>query len=761
MTQAEEKALYDGYNGINESMRKRIFYEDYSVAKTFLWSMASCLDGGSDNPGEGTISSAISLYVDIYTRKHVPYMKPQQLKESINGKYYTMRQINEINFDNTVEMALEYIYSHEPEIRDKDKSVEFIDNMVQENSEVNSDVEKMHMDDPDWGLVPDKPVFVAGFDGIRWYMAHLLSPDGKSIQYNRLGSMAINGIAGPVDIYDIYVDQKKYMKICLCLYGKENSVKAPKGLIFSTNPNPGLSGQQDIGVKDDINTIDTGKKKSNKPLLIISIAAVLVIAVIIACVLIFTKGKGDKESNDTETVKENVTEENNKEESEDASGDSDVDLDVDVEYKSVKGYTLEEVGRFNKLDNMIINRGMWIITNGEGFQVLSKDGKVLNETYYGIDDKGDEYYTVRNSTDEVNSVGLITIDGEELIPCEAASIKWMNNKTGRNTGRYMRVIYSTGETDNEDEAFFYMTDDPISIYPDDDDKMYTGYARIYDTKERRFVGDIKYTTPDRNGANECGDGFTLEDESGAVSLYDSEGNVIMKTEKRSEVGNGYIIVYEDGKYNVYDQKGKLTYQTEEQLSQFNSDNGYIKVYVGNGNGYYVIDVNGNKVLPDNYGMVTSEKNNIFSVQTNSEKYQLVNINGKVLAESANTISECTLDGYYYYNELDSYTLVGVDGVIRDDINNSPYELTVANDGKGLVINDKEYSLDLGKDNLDALVPGLVSIKSESQGKYGVFDMFTGNQLLDYDYDYIVAVGGYIYVVKDGEYTVYKPAANYE
>lgn len=100
-----------------------------------------------------------------------------------------------------------------------------------ESVKENALIEKKYLNDPKYGLVPDKPVFVEGFDGMHWYLNNLCTDKGLSPENNRFGSMEVKGTSGPVDIIDLFLaGNKPYMRIFVCIYGTGTSGKAPKGL---------------------------------------------------------------------------------------------------------------------------------------------------------------------------------------------------------------------------------------------------------------------------------------------------------------------------------------------------------------------------------------------------------------------------------------------------------------------------------------------------------------------------------------------------
>lgn len=94
----------------------------------------------------------------------------------------------------------------------------------------NSRLEEKHTSDPDYGLVPEKPVFTFLVDGAEAYLDGLVSEDNEELTWNREGSMPVTGVSGPVDIY---ASRKKkgqqYKTLYVSIYGKANSTTIPKG----------------------------------------------------------------------------------------------------------------------------------------------------------------------------------------------------------------------------------------------------------------------------------------------------------------------------------------------------------------------------------------------------------------------------------------------------------------------------------------------------------------------------------------------------
>lgn len=81
--------------------------------------------------------------------------------------------------------------------------------------------------------MPEKPVFVNGFGRDKEYLSHLYAEDGMKLNFARVGSSEVNGIAGPVDIYRLLLpDNTEYLQVFVCNYGSTFKKIAPKGIRY-------------------------------------------------------------------------------------------------------------------------------------------------------------------------------------------------------------------------------------------------------------------------------------------------------------------------------------------------------------------------------------------------------------------------------------------------------------------------------------------------------------------------------------------------
>ncbi len=116
------------------------------------------------------------------------------------------------------------------------KALNLYDSILSQNREtsrLNEKAQNENLDDEEYGLVPQKPIYTTGVGGSEKYLRSLMTSDGKAIIWDRRGSMSVKGINGMIDIYDIsFVDGKRYKTIYINMYGTSISQKAPNGFKF-------------------------------------------------------------------------------------------------------------------------------------------------------------------------------------------------------------------------------------------------------------------------------------------------------------------------------------------------------------------------------------------------------------------------------------------------------------------------------------------------------------------------------------------------
>lgn len=219
----------------NPKTRDRIFYGGYNRAYKTLNALNEILPKDQKQSKEERFMLCYQIYLQVWIRKHgaisPEFLKTPHIKEMIALRFTFIEQeaLNKM-----IDKAIDIIYQNEPEIKKRDVSAEnfslFLQAFQEKSAKSNESIEKKYIDDPDYGLVAGKPIFVKGIGDDRRYLDRLLTSEEKPIKYIRKCSIETIGITGPVDMYSILNDDgSEYGKIYLCVYGSTTPSSAPKG----------------------------------------------------------------------------------------------------------------------------------------------------------------------------------------------------------------------------------------------------------------------------------------------------------------------------------------------------------------------------------------------------------------------------------------------------------------------------------------------------------------------------------------------------
>ncbi len=415
------------------------------------------------------------------------------------------------------------------------------------------------------------------------------------------------------------------------------------------------------------------------------------------------------------------------------------------------GFSLQEIGSFADLGKSFhIYQDALYYTEGDTATFITYTGQIQKEIpIAAIAYLGNGLYALASSDENINSVGLVNKEGEILIPFEACRIRWASNDGNQETNRYLEVIYTTGTTENTSECFIKASDATFSFQPDGENVMYTGYGLVYDTLEKKFVADIKITGSARLALYACGSSFAAKDADGNLNLYDAAGQLLVKGDAYAKTtGNAFVIGGSKG-YTIYNDKGQVTYSTDKFLRTFSSEHGYIMETAEES--FHVLDRFGREVLTG-YDAILEEHDHVFLVQQ-GENYGLVHADGTVLLPCDSTVYPY-YEGYGIYTRSymvedvfveDIITMQGIAATAVADL----FQMSGERDGKAFVLSDGDFTLEIGSSTMSPLAFGLGTCNGY------LYDLFTGNSLLETQSQYISIAGDYIYTFDGTNWTIYQ------
>ena len=157
--------------------------------------------------------------------------------------------------------------------------------------EANRAAQPQNEADPQFGLVPEKPIYTAGMDEQERYLQSLRTPTGEPIKWSRRGSMSVNGVHGMIDVYDIYLmSGAEYKTIYINMYGARNSTMAPSGFVLMT-PAPKTTAVKTPKHKEP--KVRKPKKPVNKKL-VVCLTVIPIAVIILALLAVFVLVPGLK-----------------------------------------------------------------------------------------------------------------------------------------------------------------------------------------------------------------------------------------------------------------------------------------------------------------------------------------------------------------------------------------------------------------------------------------------------------------------------------
>lgn len=216
------------YDGMNKDYREKVFYGSLVSADRILSELTRNVFG---NVNDMNINLCFQIYLQTWIRSRgglePTFSTPTYIKQTLCDRF---ADIDSNVVLKCVSFSLSEIYRREPELKKRVEAMETIQRSVHENAQKNISIENAYLNDPEYGLVPEKPVFVNGFGRDKEYLSHLYTEDGTKLKFARVGSSEVNGIAGPVDLYRLLLlDNTEYLRLFVCNYGTTTKKVAPKG----------------------------------------------------------------------------------------------------------------------------------------------------------------------------------------------------------------------------------------------------------------------------------------------------------------------------------------------------------------------------------------------------------------------------------------------------------------------------------------------------------------------------------------------------
>lgn len=436
-----------------------------------------------------------------------------------------------------------------------------------------------------------------------------------------------------------------------------------------------------------------------------------------------------------------------------ASGGGASVLSYSVSLEKVKAIPAEDLDRWS----CTFYEGGIVRFDGDGCTVLDPLGEDrLGKTFDACKGLTDGVFVTYLYDQFPNYCGLVSTDGEMLVPCETVGF-W----TIGDGSRYVEAIYATEKLESRDGAYVYISEPNQTVYPDESNMYFAGYSRIYDLKERRFIDGIE---PGSMGSKSIvGDNLYLRDSD---ELYRPDGSLVAKGELYL---SGDCIIGEenpDGTYTIFNSELEELFSVPFRPSEYFPElglfcvDGYDLGDEYDSMKYYLIDQAGEAASPIafSHSLYTSGG---FVYGRGEEYYLVVDAQGNTVVDEEDgftNIEGIGNTGFLEMNKNGEYWLLFPDGsrVPCDSLRGINAFRDTGDQEAVLILKDRDYTFKA--DHAESLMLRgelpLVAVRN-SEGQWAVLDADSGRLLTGYDYISLDYSNGYVYARTEDGWDVYR------
>ena len=325
--------------------------------------------------------------------------------------------------------------------------------------------------------------------------------------------------------------------------------------------------------------------------------------------------------------------------------------------------------------------------------------------------------------------------------------------------RFVKAYFPEAETENKDEAIYYVASNQFSFKPQENDILYKGTVKVYDLETGKFL---------ENTAAKFDPNYTAHGDM--VSFYDADSNlvnvkaddtVVDKDREYNAVGDKFFIKYESDKNVVYDHDLKKLFSSGNYVYALDNCSYYYRVQDTESKKNGVMSAMGRTIIEPKYDNVYGLTDTYLTYSNNEN-----NLYGLLKADG----TELTKDEYKYFSEIapglfttktpdDKAVVIDKTGkVLFTETDNdklyafsgiSPYVLRNGSEYDYFVYSTGEFSLELSSS-----VEYLGNYIINDYKNKALYNAVTGEKILD-GFDKAYAAYGYIYVLTGDEMTVYE------
>ena len=235
-----EQKVEMAYSCYKQDMVDKLFPQGKVQVSKIIFSLAKIYNLNLENCDAKMYYEILSTYTDVLIRRVVT--------KSTDKHIITSLQIKHANLGKNEETAKLLITFCTLNMSDNSFALDtnqncakfyLINDMYANNEEIskqNAGEEEKFINDPEYGLIPEKPIFTCGVTGSEKYLDKLRLDNGEKIKWERLGSTSADSVNGMIDIYEITtLSGDKCKDIYINMYGNINSTHDSEGFKIEDN----------------------------------------------------------------------------------------------------------------------------------------------------------------------------------------------------------------------------------------------------------------------------------------------------------------------------------------------------------------------------------------------------------------------------------------------------------------------------------------------------------------------------------------------
>ena len=425
---------------------------------------------------------------------------------------------------------------------------------------------------------------------------------------------------------------------------------------------------------------------------------------------------------------------------------------AEIPAAEVKSAKLKKLGKLKDTDVEFYDDFIYKEKGENKIEILDYQGKAFSDKNACYVDKlgNTGIYSFQIDGSDILYDGLCDAQGNVIVDASA--------KVGifdEIDDRYLKAYIPDKETKDKNEAIYYATNRRWSVEVQDEDIMYTGTVKIYDTVNRKFI---------ESSAENFDPHYLIHGD--IVSYYDADSNIkyvslesdtVLDLGTMEPVGRALLTEYKsDGNTYCYDRNKTLLFVVPYTINEFDSGSEFLSAYDSKSGMRGVIHESGAVMIEPKYKTLNNLGGGYFSYYNDDfSKMGLVKADGtEVLPCEYKNILDIKTPGYFCVQGQDGkYSIVDTTG--KEIVGGQDYSL---NEGGYIKDGDSYKFLVVGK--------GDVSLKLDSIGTYlgnfllfdnktnAVYDLVTGEKVLE-KADRVHTAYGYLYVESGKDITIYE------